>query len=170
MSELHRKPLVELISPIASQNEIQIGNQAKIHSLLVFLVKLDKIKKNLPNSWELVPREERLHTGILPMGFIIFSIIIFKPPRFLVSERKFPWEIAFAKSFFAENLLPRAPGEREPWKQVVIGFPRLLFSQQTKVATHTTAKSNVGNLNPNELFYCQYWFQLQINQNIFFSQ
>ena len=46
MSQLHRKPLVELISPIASQNEIQIGNRPKIHALLVFLVKLDKIKKS----------------------------------------------------------------------------------------------------------------------------
>ena len=170
MSELHRKPLVELISPIASQNEIQIGNRTKIHALLVFLVKLDKIKKKFPNSWELVPREERLHTGILPMGFIIFSIIIFKPPRFLVSERKFPWEIAFAKSFFCRKFTSPRPGREGAMKTSCYWIPTAPFSQHTKVATHTTAKSNVGNLNPNELFYCQYWFQLQINQNIFFSQ
>ena len=53
MSQLHRKPLVELISPIASQNEIQIGNRTKIHALLVFLVKLDRIKKifQTPENW-----------------------------------------------------------------------------------------------------------------------
>ena len=132
MSELHRKPLVELISPIASQNEIQIGNRTKIHALLVFLVKLDKIKKNLPNSWELVPREERLHTGILPMGFIIFSIIIFKPPRFLVSERKFPWGIAFAKSFFLQKIYFPRPGREGAMKTSCYWIPTAPFFAANK--------------------------------------
>ena len=50
MSELHRKPLVELISPVASQNEILIGNRTKIHALLAFSIKLDKIRKEKNSS------------------------------------------------------------------------------------------------------------------------
>ena len=173
MSQLHRKPPVELISPIASQNEIQIGNRPKFHALLVFLAKLDKIKRKenffqTPENWS---QEKK---GCIPAyspwdsSSSASSSLSLRGSWSL--KENFPERSRLQKAFFAENLLPRAPGEKEPWKQVVIGFPRLLFSQQTKVATHTTAKSNKGNLNPNELFYCQYWFQLQINQNIFFSQ
>ena len=159
MSQLHRKPLVELISPIASQNEIQIGNRPKFHALLVFLAKLDKIKRKenffqTPENWS---QEKK---GCIPAyspwdsSSSASSSLSLRGSWSL--KENFPQRSRWQKAFFCRKFTSPRPGRERAMKTSCYWIPTAPFFAAQKVATHTTAKSNKGNLNPNELFYCHH--------------
>ena len=155
MSQLHRKPLVELISPIASQNEIQIGNRTKIHALLVFSIKLDKIKRKenffqTPESWS---QEKK---GCIPAyspwdsSSSASSSLSLRGSWSL--KENFPERSRLQKAFLQKIYFP-APRERESHENKLLLDSHGSFFRSKQKLQHTQLRNQTKEISTQMNFF-----------------